>query len=138
MKQQPLTSEERNLLVAYRIQRAKETLTEADNLIKDGFYNAAVNRLYYACYYAVIALLVKHNIVAHTHQGTKQMFSLHFIANNKIDKQYSAFYGRLFNDRISGDYDDFVQYDNEMITALRPQAEVFINVIEKELKKELC
>jgi len=134
MKQQPLTNEERNLLVAYRIQRAKETLTEADNLIKDGFYNAAVNRLYYACYYAVIALLVKNNIVAHTHQGTKQMFSLYFIANNKINRQYSAFYGRLFNDRISGDYDDFVQYDNEMIVALRPQAEEFIAVIEKELK----
>ena len=55
MKQRPLTDEERNLLVAYRIQRAKETLSEADNLIEEaGFFNAAVNRLYYACYYAVM------------------------------------------------------------------------------------
>ena len=136
MKQQPLTNEERDLLVAYRLRRAKETLSEADNLIEAGFFNAAVNRLYYACYYAVIALLIKNNIVAQTHQGVKQMFSLHFVANNKIDKQYSVFYGRLFNDRISGDYDDFVCYDNEMITALRPQAEEFISAIEEEVKKD--
>ena len=135
MKQRPLTDEERTLLVAYRIQRAKETLSEADNLIEAGFFNAAINRLYYACYYAVIALLVKNNLVAQTHQGVKQMFSLHFVANKKIDKQHSVFYGRLFNDRISGDYDDFVSYDSEIITAMRPQAEEFIYIIEKELLK---
>ena len=133
MKQKPLTENERNLLVSYRIQRSYETLAEADNLIRDGFYNAAVNRLYYACYYSVMALLLKRNIVARTHQGVKQMFSLHFIANNKIDRQYAVFYGRLFNDRISGDYDDFVQYDEEMIVALRPLAEEFIAVIKDVL-----
>jgi len=62
------------------------------------------------------------------------MFSLHFIATRKMDRQLSAFYGRLLNDRISGDYDDFVNYDNEMIAALRPQAEEFISIMEKEVK----
>lgn len=61
------------------------------------------------------------------------MFSLHFIVNGKIEKQYSLFYGRLFNDRISSDYDDFVQYDEEMVTELRPQAEDFITMIEDNL-----
>ena len=45
MKKRPLTNEERTLLVDYHIQRAKETLSEADNLIEAGFFNAAVNRL---------------------------------------------------------------------------------------------
>ena len=135
MRQPTLTDEERKLLVSYRMQRAKESLSEADNLEKAGFFNAAVNRLYYACYYAVTALLIKNNIVAQTHHGVKQMFSLHFVANNKIDKQHSVFYGRLFNDRMSGDYDDFVRFDGKMITVLRPQAEEFIFLIEEELKK---
>lgn len=133
MKQQPLTDAEQGMLVDYRLQRAKETLAEADSLIESAFYNAAVNRLYYACYYAVIALLIKHNITAQTHQGVKQMFSLHFIVNGRIEKQYSLFYGRLFNDRISSDYDDFVQYDEEMVAELRPQAEDFIRAIENNL-----
>ncbi len=46
MKQQPLTDTERRLLVDYRLQRAKETLAEADSLIESAFYNAAVNRGY--------------------------------------------------------------------------------------------
>ena len=132
MKKQPLTDEERNLLKIYRLQRSKETLAEADKLIEAGFFNAAVNRLYYACYYAVIALLIKNNIVAQTHQGVKQMFSLHFIANNKIGKQHSVFYGRLFNDRMSGDYDDFVYFNNETVAAMRQQAAEFISIIEEK------
>lgn len=42
-------------LVSYRMQRAKETLQEADILIERNCFNAAVNRLYYACFYAVTA-----------------------------------------------------------------------------------
>lgn len=120
-------------LVAYRIKRAKETLHEADLLISDSCYNAAVNRLYYACYYAVIALLVKNHIVAQTHDGVKQMFGLHFIITEKIDRKYSRFYSQLFNDRMSGDYDDFLSYDEEMLSELRPKSEEFIAVIEKVL-----
>jgi uncharacterized protein (UPF0332 family) len=132
---QELSQENRTALSAYRLQRAKETLLEADTLIAGEFYNAAVNRLYYACYYAVIALLIKNNIVAQTHQGVRQMFSLHFVVTGKISQHYSTFYSRLFNDRISGDYDDYVQYDTEMIRTIRPQAEAFIGIIEEELAK---
>lgn len=122
-------------LVAYRLQRAKETLHEADILINDSCYNAAVNRLYYACYYAVIALLVKNHIIAQTHDGVKQMFGLHFIVTGKIDRKYSRFYSQLFNDRMSGDYDDFLFYDKEMLSELRPKSAEFIDVIESILTK---
>ncbi|GHT19272.1 UPF0332 protein [Bacteroidia bacterium] len=130
MKRQTLDPESIAALVAYRMQRAKETLLEADTLIKGQFYNAAVNRLYYACYYAVIALLSKNGISAQTHQGVKQMFSMNFIVTGKLDKKYASFYSRLFNDRISGDYDDFLQYDEEMIQKIRPLSEEFILAIE--------
>ncbi len=122
-------------LVDYRLQRAKETLCEADALINDSYYNAAVNRLYYACYYAVIALLVQNDISASTHNGVKMMFGMHFIATKKIPNKYSQFYSQLFNDRISGDYDDFLRYDKEMIDEIRPMAEEFIEIIAKEIKK---
>ncbi len=135
MKQQ-LDDENIQQLVAYRMERAKETLLEADLLINGGCYNAAVNRLYYACYYAVIALLVKNRIVAQTHDGVKQMFGLHFIVSGRLDRKYSRFYSQLFNARMSGDYDDFLFYDAEMLDALRPQAEEFVVAIEEQLKKQ--
>lgn len=131
---QQLDDTSRQALVSYRLQRAKETLHEADILIAQNCFNAAVNRLYYACYYAVIALLVKNNIVAQTHQGVKQMFGLHFVATGKIANRYSHFYSQLFNSRISGDYDDFFIFDKEQITAIRPLATEFIASVENLIK----
>ena len=103
--------------------------------MKDSCYNAAVNRLYYACYYAVIALLVKNHIAAQTHDGVKQMFGLHFIVTGEIDRKYSRFYSQLFNDRMSGDYDDFLFYDKEMLSELRPKSAEFIALIESILSE---
>lgn len=63
------------------------------------------------------------------------MFGLHFIVPGIIANKYSQFYSQLFNARISGDYDDFLQYDSEMLSEMRPQAEEFIEAIELEMKK---
>ncbi len=116
-------------LSQYRIQRSKETLLEAQMLIHNGFFNAAVNRLYYACYYAVNALLVSQRIAAQTHAGVKQMFGLHFIVTGKLPTNLGRFYNQLFNDRLTGDYDDFITYDKEMLAEIFPKAEDFVNQI---------
>lgn len=55
-----LTPENRIAIVTYRLERAHETLKEADYNTDGGYYNAAVNRLYYACFYAASALLLSH------------------------------------------------------------------------------
>lgn len=73
-------------------------------------------------------ILAKHHISAKTHEGVQQMFNLHFVLPGKIEKKYSRIYRRLFNDRISGDYDDFVFFDQEMYDAVRPQVEEFIGI----------
>ena len=69
----------KNALIAYRIQRAYETLKEAEVMKRENFYNAAINRLYYACYYATVALLLKYDIQTQTHNGVKTMLGLHFV-----------------------------------------------------------
>ena len=47
MKQQ-LSEENVKALVTYRLNRAKETLAEVPNIRDMGYYNTAINRLYYA------------------------------------------------------------------------------------------
>ena len=49
-----LDEESRKALIAYRMQRAYDTMKEAEVMIRETFYNAAINRMYYACYYAKI------------------------------------------------------------------------------------
>jgi uncharacterized protein (UPF0332 family) len=53
----------RKELVDYRMERAIETLSEAGLMATNAHYNAAVNRLYYACFYAAQALLIANSMM---------------------------------------------------------------------------
>jgi len=125
-----LTEEMIATLVAYRLERAKETVQEAVDMLEKDHYNAAINRLYYACYYAVSALLVRNSIQAHTHSGLKQMFGMSFIVNGKLPRSYNITYTELFDKRHSGDYDDFLSFDRETVERLLPDTRAFIEAIE--------
>ncbi len=52
-----MTAEEQ-VLVQYRLERAREALDEAKLLFEAGHLHTYVNRLYYACFYAMSALLL--------------------------------------------------------------------------------
>ena len=129
-----LDEQSRTDLVRYRIGRADETLHEAGLLAKEGYYNAAFNRLYYACFYAALALLVKHGITTSTHAGVKTMLGLHFVSKGLLDKEQGKTFSRLFEIRHSGDYDDFVYCDKEMTDEYTPLAEAFIQRIKELLE----
>ena len=76
--------------IRYRFQRAKESFEEAVILAEKERWNAVINRLYYACFYAVIALLLKHGIEVQSHDGSRTQFGLHFIKTGK--KEITAIY----------------------------------------------
>ena len=126
-----MNKSDRMELVSYRLQKARDTISEIDLLVDNKLWNTTVNRLYYACYYAVTALLVKNQITAQTHSGVRQMFGLHFIKTDVIDKDLGKFYSFIFNKRQTGDYDDFVDYTYEDVKGMIDPAKKLIAEIEK-------
>ncbi|MDR0896183.1 MAG: HEPN domain-containing protein [Prevotellaceae bacterium] len=126
-----LTPEMREAVVTYRMERARQTLEEADFLRQGGYFNTVVNRLYYACYYAASALLLSQKIAVQTHNGVKAQLSLHFVRTGLLDLEHGTTFGLLFDKRHSGDYSDFAYSDAALVDTLRPRAEAFINAIEK-------
>ena len=50
-------NQETKTLVTYRLERAHESLDEANILLERGHANTFVNRLYYACFYAVRSII---------------------------------------------------------------------------------
>ena len=126
-----LDIESRNSLIAYRIERAYGSLQEAKLMAEGGFYNASINRLYYACYYMAVALLLKNNISAQTHSGVKTMLGMHFTSKGKLSISASKIFATLFEKRHSSDYDDFVYCDQEMFDELYPKAEGFIEEVKE-------
>ena len=130
-----MKAEERKEIVLYRISKAKETLQEVNLHINNKLWNTAVNRLYYACYYAVIALLIKNKINAQTHGGVRKMFGLYFVKNGLISKQLGKFYSDIFDKRQTGDYEDFIDYTEEEVISLIEPARQLISEIDKLIEK---
>jgi uncharacterized protein (UPF0332 family) len=133
-----LNKEERDTIVMYRFQRAKETLAEAMGNIEMGFWHATANRLYYACYYAVSALLIKNGYtIARTHNGVFSLFGRHFVATGIISKEQNRLYRNLFNLRQGGDYSDWFDVTEEDVTPLLEPAEKFIETIENLINNNI-
>ena len=112
-------------------------MREARIMEKESCFNADVNRLYYACYYAAVALLLKNNISAQTHHGVRSMLGLHFTSKGKLSPKANRIFSTLFEKRHSSDYDDFVYCDKEMVDDLYTKAEAFIEEV-KELIENSC
>ncbi len=122
--------------INYRLEKAEETYNASKLLADNALWSSSINRLYYACFYAVNALLYKINIKAQTHTGIKNQFSLHFIKTNKIDKKYGKLYSNLFNWRQKGDYSDFFDFDEETVKNLINPVQEFIDIIKQIIKAE--
>lgn len=118
-------------LMRYRLERSEEAMDEASILAERGHYNAAVNRLYYACFYAVQALLLKYHIAANTHSGIKSMLGLHFISKGIISIDHGKTFNTLFEKRHSSDYEAFAYCDKALVDDLTPLAEAFIARIKE-------
>lgn len=131
-----LTNEERDAIVFYRIQKAKETLNEAEGIAQLGFWNAVANRLYYSCYYMTTALLIYNGHSAQTHSGAIRLFGLNFVVNGIVSKEQSKFYSKLFELRQTGDYDDlYYLTEEEEVQPLIQSAKTYIQEIEILLNK---
>jgi len=119
----------------YRLQRAKETILEVETHIENRFWNTAINRMYYACFYAVGALLVKHGIETSSHSGTRQKFGQLFVKTGKVDRNLAKHYTDLFEKRHKGDYNDFFDFDAETAKRLLPLSKKFIKKIEEMINE---
>jgi uncharacterized protein (UPF0332 family) len=85
--------------IKYRLERAWTTFEDAKYLASLKSWNSSMNRLYYACFYAVLALFSKHQINSHTHSGVKTQLALHFIRIGLQDKENGILFGDLFDFR---------------------------------------
>ena len=121
--------------IQYRIGKAWSTFTDARTLADAQSWNSSVNRLYYACFYAVLALFSKHDISSHSHSGVKTMLSLKFIKPGLLEKDLGILYSDLFDFRQKGDYGDFFDFDENTVRPLFPLVEGFVKEIEELLKK---
>jgi len=132
-----LTEDERKALVSMRMNNARQTLEDAKIIANSKLWKAAANRLYYACYYAASALVVKFGYEAKTHTGIIRLLGLNFISKNLMSKELGDAYYKLFILRQKGDYDDWIIVKESDLIPLFKPAEEFITEIENLIDNNL-
>jgi hypothetical protein len=121
--------------INYRFKRAQESYDEALIMIENKRWNTAINRLYYSCYYAAIALLIKNDLEPKSHNGVRTKFSDIFIKTGKIDPKLGKLFSHLADYRQKGDYGDFYEYDDKIVLPLVDQVKEFITEIKSLIEK---
>ena len=124
-----MTDEERTI-VKYRMQRAYETVEEAKLMFDAGHINAYVNRLYYACFYAVSALLLTRDISTSKHGYLRSLLHREFVKTGIIPVELGRHYDILFNNRQKGDYGDMIVFKPDDVADWMDQTQKFVKHIE--------
>ncbi|MCX8063164.1 MAG: HEPN domain-containing protein [Anaerolineales bacterium] len=114
---------------------AREMLQVAKENFMNFHFSSACNRAYYACFYAVSALLLTKNLTFSKHSAVLAAFRQHFIKTGEFDPKWGKIYEMVMASRQSSDYDLFTQIDEDQALFVVERASEFVNEIEKWLLK---
>ena len=128
---------EQKALAIHRFDRAETTLSEAiDELSRKNFI-LAVNRAYYAVFYAMRAFLATVNKDSSKHSGVISLFNQHFIKTGVVPKISFESIQSLMDLRHEGDYQDFAEITEEEAKGAVETAKMVINSLKDSMKKLL-
>jgi len=118
----------------YRIEKARDLLSQAQLLSANKKYDGCLNRSYYAIFSAIRSLLALLKLDRSTHAGVISIFDRYYIKTGIIDKEYSKIAHSAFDSRQDSDYEDFyTPSENDAVTQLE-KAKAFVN--EMSMKRE--
>ena len=118
-------------LARYRFSRARETFQDGIALVDQGSLNSAVNRFYYAAFYAARALLATKGVDSSRHSGVISLFSQHFVKRGIVSSEVAKTLPRSFEKRLDTDYEDFTTVDQREIKQLQRDIRQFIHCCEQ-------
>ncbi len=118
-------------LINYRRKKAEDTLKDAKIMFNRVSLFTTVNRIYYAVFYEVSALLLTKGLSSSKHSGVRALFNQEFVKPGVVREKYADFYNRMFGSRQEADYGDFVEFDEGKVRQWLCEAEDFIKEIEK-------
>lgn len=122
-------------LCLYRLQQADEALAEMELLKNANHYRGAINRAYYAMFYAIQSLLIINKVKVSKHTGVIAFFDREFVKPGIIDKEFSKWLHRLFDLRQDADYGDMFEPTEDQCMQAAEQAKEFVTCIRDYIRK---
>ena len=129
--------QDKQQIIKYRINKAWESFDSAKLLLEAQHYYSSINRIYYACFYMVTALLFLKDLSSSKHSGVKALFNREIVNKGLIDLKWGSFYSRLFMSRQATDYEDLKYLDYEFVQYRFTQAYEFLCCLESFINENL-
>jgi len=120
---------------ALYIEHARQMLEVAAHNLANDFYGSAINRAYYAIFYAANALLATRGLSRSKHSGVIAAFRQHFVKPGLIEAEYGDSYGRVMDDRHASDYDVEATIEPERAQTDLEDARRFVERMEHYLQE---
>lgn len=117
----------RSGVVRYWWSMAEESLASAQRESESGSYPFAVNRIYYAAFYAACAALLDRRQSFRKHSGVRAAFHRTFVKTGLVDIHWGRFYDHLFEDRQEADYVALVSFEPEYVESLLTECAAFLS-----------
>ena len=125
-----LNQEERSAIVTYRLEKANRALAQAKANLPLQAWEVIANRIYYAAYYAISALLIADGHPAvKGHDTIVRLFGLHYVKTGKFAAEQGKLYNKLYTLRLTGDYNDHYNLEEEDVLPLVSPAETLIREV---------
>lgn len=129
-----LNDDERRILVSLEYEKAKSTFSQIAELQKLGYWDNIANRLYYAVFHAVNALLIHDGHPVNTHKGVIAVFGNYYIRTGLFPSEAGRLYSDLQTMRNNSDYNCSYSATQKEIEPLIEPAGELIETISKYIE----
>jgi len=115
------------------LDKADRALHAAETLLRDGDYEFAAGRAYYAMLHAAQALLREDDLRYRKHAGVHAAFGEHYAKTGRIEAKYHRWLLDAFDDRLRADYDIDVSFERPAAVRRIEQAREFLAAVRDYL-----
>lgn len=132
-----LTAEERAIMVNMEFEKAVRFSDQARKNAEIKEWDVVANRLYYAMFHAVSALLIHDKHKVGTHKGAVMMFGQHYVRTGVFSANEGRLYSQLQTMREKADYNSAWQTSEDIMAPLIEPATIFIDKIKDQIQDML-
>ncbi len=118
--------EARRDVVEYWMRKSDAALASARSELASGRLDFAVNRVYYACFYAASAVLLKYGKKFVKHSGVRGAVHRDLVKPGMLQARWGKIYDRIFESRQAADYLALQEFKESQVIEMLPQAEGFV------------
>lgn len=131
-----LKEEDRLILVELELEKADKTFSQVEVLQREKYWDTMANRLYYALFHAVSALLISDQHEVGSHKGAAIRFHHYYVKTGVFSDEEGSFYSQMETLREKSDYNCFFNVTESDIVSKVAPATSFIEKIKRYIAEQ--